>query len=146
MTSLIHSEIHWPLGSQASQVEKIGNAILDGAGFLKRYVELLSEDIIEYSSMIVASSKISKNFKESLEILEQSKQGLGKEVRQEYLNQHSLQQTLSETRNNLKLYELKLRLSTAKLSTFGPSSRMRKWDKNFLWTQFLICTTYTIKV
>jgi hypothetical protein len=99
---------------------------LDGAGFLKRYVELLSEDIIEYSSMIVASSNISKNFKESLEILEQSKQGLGKEVRQEYLNQHSLQQTLSETRNNLTLYELKLRLSSAKLSTFGPSSRMRK--------------------
>ena len=126
MTSLIHSEIYWPLGSQASQVEKIGNAILGGAGFLKKYVEFLSEDNIEYSSMIVASSKISKNFKESLEILVHSKQGLEKEKRLEYQNQLSLQQTLSETKENLQVYKLKLSQSTTKLSTFGPSSRIGK--------------------
>ena len=116
------------LGSQAIKlrVEKIGNAILDGAGFLKRYVELLSEDKIKFSSLTVASGEISKNFNKSLAILDSSNHGLAKEIRQEHLNQLSLHTTLNEIRNHSELYELKLRLSTAKLSTFGPSSRMSK--------------------
>ena len=99
-------------------VEKVGNAILDGVGYLKTYVELLSEDKIEYSSLTVASGEISKTFNKSLAILDSSNHGLANEIRQEHLNQVPLRTTLNEIRNSTRKFKELLRQSSTKLSTF----------------------------